>query len=113
LPPPGRCGSGSRMNAGVMMKSEPLNVKMIDDEEDLRRLLVRIKRACKAAGKYAAMEEFTIVRKLPPGNGPRVQFINGLIPAGYNPFSDAWAGMVRKHKRTSCKKRKLRKRVIA
>lgn len=95
------------------MNPEPLNIKMIEDEEDLFRLLLRIKRACKAAGKYAAMEEYTILTTLLPGSGPRVQFINGAVPVGYNPFSDTWAGTVRKHKRTSRKKRKLRKRVIA
>ena len=91
------------------MNTEALSLEMIEHEEDLRRLLMRIKRACKAAGKHAAMEEFTIMRKLPPGSGPRVQFINGTMPVGYNPFSDTWAGTVRKHKRTSRKKLKLRK----
>lgn len=91
------------------MTCEATNIKLIEDDEDLRRLLVRIKRACRAAGKYAAMEEFTIVRKLPPGNGPRVQFISGMLPVGYNPFSDTWAGPVRKHKRTSRKKLRLPK----
>jgi hypothetical protein len=84
---------------------------LIETEEDLHRLLEKIRRACSKARPGTMFEEFTIVRRLPGNRPPLVQFIHGVMPEGYNPYRDTWKGGTRpSHKTTTRKRRKKNKR---
>lgn len=61
---------------------------LIETEEHLQRLLAKIRRACSKCGSSVMLEEFTIIRRLPGNRPPYVQFIHGVMPVGYNPFTD-------------------------
>jgi len=85
---------------------------VVHDDEELFALLFRIQQAVKAAKRDDVLEEFTIIRQLPhrqPGE-PLVQFIEGVVPCGFN-FLQSGRMESRKHKRPTAKKSKIRKRL--
>ncbi len=80
--------------------------KLIESEDDLCMLLERIKRACSNARPGVLFEEFTIIRRLPGPRPPYVQFIQGVMPEGYNPFFDTWKGGNRAKQKAAKRKRR-------
>lgn len=83
---------------------------LIEDDAHLYRLLNRIHEAVKRARPNTEMEEFYIMRKLPPAPGsPRMQLIRGVMPIGFNFYETRQDGVIRRHKSRTKKKRKIRK----
>lgn len=83
---------------------------LIETEDDLYRFLKKIRRACDKAGPLGAFEEFTIIRRLPGGRPPYIQFIHGVMPEGYNPFSDGRESSTTNNKAAAGRRRTKRKR---
>lgn len=83
---------------------------LIETEDDLHRLLSKIDQACKRVGKGVLLEEFTIIRRLPGSRPPFVQFIHGVMPEGYNPFTDGRTSGSSERQAVKARRRKRNKK---